>query len=107
MRYEHHTKRHQRIYCNQRTIWTIYCNDCMGDFMLTYEQQKEAVTLAMQIETGTADLDKILNDFQTYPNLANNLVHFWWFFNDMTRNAIAILVDYKSRKHLERCLKVS
>ncbi|MCM1338775.1 MAG: hypothetical protein NC191_03795 [Muribaculaceae bacterium] len=75
--------------------------------MLTYEQQKEAVTLAMQVETGTADFDKILNDIQTDQNYGTELVHFWWFFNNMTRNAVRRLVHYKLSSQLEKCLAVS
>lgn len=73
--------------------------------LLTQAQQEKAINLAMQIETGTADFDQILKDFQKYPNLANNMLYFWYGFNEMTQNAIKILTEYKCRKHLERCLR--
>ena len=75
--------------------------------MLTYEQQKDAVALAMQIENGTIDLQDVLQTFQDNPNLANNLVYFWWSFNSMTRRAIDILIYQRYRMHLENCLKVN
>lgn len=73
--------------------------------LLTKSQQEKAINLAMQIETGTADYDQILKDFKKYPNLANNMLYFWYGFNEMTQNAIKILTEYKCRKHLEKCLR--
>lgn len=75
--------------------------------MLTYEQQKEAVNLAMKIETGTIDMDNVLDVFKDNPDLALNVVDFWWSFNKMTRNAINLLTYHKCRRHLEKCLEVS
>ena len=73
--------------------------------MLTSEQQRTAVNLAMQVETGTADFEEILKRFEEYPNLATNIITFWFGFNEMTRNALNTLVTYKCRKHLESCLR--
>lgn len=73
--------------------------------MLTIEQQHKAVNLAMQIEIGEADYDRILKEFERYPNLGTNIITFWYGFNDMTRNALNMLVTYKCKKHLEKCLR--
>lgn len=75
--------------------------------MLTVEQQKEAVNLAMKIETGTIDMDNVLDVFKNNRQLAFDVVSFWWSFNKMTRNAIDILSYHKCRQHLEKCLEVS
>lgn len=75
--------------------------------MLTKEQQCQAINLAMQIETGTANYDEILKQFENYPNLALNLVTFWQDFDDMTRNAIKTLVNYKCVKHLNKCWELN
>ena len=74
---------------------------------LTKEQQCTALNLAMQIETGVADYDEILRQFQAYPNLAANVITFWYGFNRMTRNAVKLLVYHKHRQHLEKCLAKS
>lgn len=74
---------------------------------LTKEQQCTALNLAMQIDTGVADYDEILKKFETYPNLATNVITFWYGFNNMTRNAVKLLVYHKRRQHLERCLAKS
>lgn len=73
--------------------------------MLTIEQQRTAVTLAMQVETGEADFEQILEKFKKYPNLATNIITFWFGFNEMTKNALQMLILYKSKKHLENCLR--
>lgn len=73
--------------------------------MLTAEQQRTAVNLAMQVECGTADFDLVLDKFEKYPNLALNIITFWFGFNDMTKSALNTLVMYKSKKYLERCLR--
>jgi hypothetical protein len=74
--------------------------------MLTYNQQKEAINLAMQIECGTADFDYILDKMHNNQLYGINLLDFWMNFNRMTRNAIKELTYYKCRKHLEKCLEV-
>ena len=73
--------------------------------MLTKQQQEMAVNLAMQVECGTADYEQILESFKKYPNLSTNVLYFWYNFNDMTKNAIKRLHEYKCRKHLESCLR--
>jgi hypothetical protein len=73
--------------------------------MLSYEQQKEAVNMAMQIETGTADLDYILNRIASNHVYGVNLLEFWMNFNQMTRNAIKQLTYHKCRLHLEKCME--
>lgn len=73
--------------------------------MLTKNQQESAINLAMQVETGTADFEEILKRFKEYPNLATNIITFWFGFNDMTRNALNRIVTYKCQRHLEKCLR--
>ncbi len=74
--------------------------------MLTYEEQKAAVNLAFQIETGTADYIDVLEDFALDKERAINIVDFWYSFNSMTQNALNILCYFKRRYDLEKCFNL-
>ena len=71
--------------------------------MLTHEQAKEAVNLAMKIETGCIDFDHLLDVLAKQPQMTEDLITFWMQFNTMTRSAIKVLVYEKCRRHLEKC----
>lgn len=71
--------------------------------MLTAEQMREAVTLAMKIEIGDINYNYVLDTLRCNPSLATDLVYFWMTFNSMTRNAVQTLVTEKCRLHLEAC----
>ena len=75
--------------------------------MLTYDAQKNAVILAMKIDTGTINYDDVLNIIEKNKLYGTDIIRFWFCFNAMTRNALRRLVNYKLVKHLEKCLEVS
>lgn len=79
----------------------------MGVIMDTAEQQKEAINLAMKIDTGTIDIDSVLDCLDKNPSLEMKLVQFWMNFNVMTKSALTRLAYEKARRHLKRCLEVS
>lgn len=74
--------------------------------MLTIDQMREAVNLAMKIETGTIDCSCVLDVLRSNPYFANDLVYFWITFDEMTRNAFQTLVYEGCRQHCEKCLQM-
>lgn len=74
--------------------------------MLNEEQKRNAVALAMKIETGEIAPGTVLKVFEDFPNLAKNLIEFWLGFNEMTVNVVEILTIDKCREFLERCYKL-
>ena len=74
--------------------------------MLTRDQACMAVNLAMQIEMRAVDFDFILETLSEDPEATSELVEFWLQFNDMTRNALSVLIIEKGRRHLERCWQI-
>ena len=77
------------------------------DKILNEEMKAQAINIAMAIETGTCDFDYILDILKSDPQGATPLILFWSRFNDMTRNALERLCDYKARKILETCYEIS
>ena len=71
------------------------------------ELKVQAINIAMAIETGTCDYDYILDILKSDPQGATPLILFWSRFNDMTRNALERLCDYKARKIIEKCYEIS
>lgn len=74
--------------------------------MLTYEEQKDAVNLAFQIETGTIDYVDVLKNLAADKNRALDIVDFWYSFNAMTQNALNTLSYFKRRYDLEKCFNL-
>lgn len=74
--------------------------------MLTYDEQKEAVNLAMQIETGTVDYLEVCKKFAKDKQKALDIVAFWFAFNAMTQNALNLLCYFKKRYDLGKCFNL-
>lgn len=73
---------------------------------LNKEEQCIAVNLAMGIECGTVNVDDVARIFQNDPVKAGQIAMFWYYFNDMTRNAFNLVSTQQYRNHLEKCLSI-
>lgn len=80
--------------------------------VMTKEMKANAINLAMAIDTGTIDIDHVLEVLKTEDKEAcSTIVLFWMRFNDMTRSAVDRLFDYAKRKeninYLEKCFNLN
>ena len=74
--------------------------------MITEEEKRMLVTLAMRIDIGEMPAFIVVEVFDKNPISAAQIIDFWYEFNDMTRR-VADYVGYeKCRKHLEKCYKI-
>lgn len=78
----------------------------MLDDLLDKETQAKLINLAMAIETETVDYDFVLKVLSDNSGESKYLLYFLLKFNEMTRNAVNKLYDYKARKHLETCWRI-
>jgi len=73
--------------------------------MITEEEKRMLVTLAMRIDIGEMPAFIVVEVFDKNPVSAAEIINFWYEFNDMTRR-VADYVGYeKCRKHLEKCYR--
>lgn len=73
--------------------------------MITEEEKRMLVTLAMKIDLGIIPEWAVVEIFDNDIETANQIMDFWLSFNDMTKD-VAERVGYeKCRKHLEKCYR--
>ena len=73
--------------------------------MITEEDKRMVVNLAMRIDCGIIPLWAVVETFDTEIEAAREIMKFWNGFNDMTKS-VAERVGYeKCREHLENCYR--
>ena len=74
--------------------------------MITEEEKRMAVNLAMKIDTGEISPITVLITFENCPTAANEIIEFWLSFNDLTKSVAEYLAIEKSRMYLENCYEM-
>lgn len=73
--------------------------------MITEEEKREAVKLAMKIDVGAVSPFIVVEIFDRCPDAAAEIMRFWLGFNDMTREVAELIGIERCRKHLESCYR--
>ena len=76
-------------------------------YQLNKEEKAIAINLAMNIECGKVNPQRVLQAFEIDENVAQGIIKFWYDFNDMTRKALQIVVVQQCKQHLEKCFNVN
>lgn len=71
--------------------------------MLTENEKRMAVNLAMKIDIGEIPLPAVVYIFDECPLSAYQITNFWMEFNDMTKSVAISVATEKARYHLEKC----
>lgn len=71
--------------------------------MLTENEKRMAVNLAMKIDIGEIPLPAVVYIFDECPLSAHQITNFWMNFNDMTKSVAQKVATEKTRYHLEKC----
>ena len=74
--------------------------------MITEEEKRMAINLAMKIDVGEISPVAVLVTFENCPTAANEIIEFWLSFNDLTKSVAAYLATEKARMHLENCYEI-
>lgn len=71
--------------------------------MITEEEKRMAINLAMKIDVGEISPVAVLVTFDNCPTAANEIIDFWLSFNEFTKSVAEYLAIEKSRMYLENC----
>lgn len=71
--------------------------------MLTENEKRMVVNLAMKIDIGEIPLYAVVHVFDECPLSAHQITQFWMNFNDMTKSVAERVATEKARLHLEKC----
>lgn len=79
--------------------------------LIDKETTARALNLAMAIELGAVDYSVVLKELRADKQGAIHILKFWMEFNDMTKNAVNILISYALENidkvdFLEHCWRI-